>query len=178
MISFLLKKEKSFKCLFWGTCKDTLWNIFHVYSVRVFCKQANHVKRIDIHPNKPLSALGEIELERINTPYLSPVFRHESNEIEDKRGKCAPKNGSRYSMQTNHVGWRPCWRFNLDGSRHFRYVMFISFRKLRSLYPYPKSEVHSFYVLVFAVCSVFSWIVHIYLSIYINHIFVYQICLK
>ena len=33
---FFLKKEKSFICLFWKICKETLWIIFHVYSVRVF----------------------------------------------------------------------------------------------------------------------------------------------
>ena len=56
-VIFILKKEKSFICLFWKMCKETLRITFHVYSVRVFCKQANHVKRIDIYPNKALSAL-------------------------------------------------------------------------------------------------------------------------
>ena len=54
-------------------CKETLWILFHVYSVRVFCKQVNHVKRIDIYPNKPLSALV------ITTWTKGPVIREVFN---------------------------------------------------------------------------------------------------
>ena len=48
-------------------------NIFYVYSVRVFCKQANHVKRTDTYPNKPLSALVLSEVYQANTILLFQI---------------------------------------------------------------------------------------------------------